>query len=326
MNPTQPELNWQPVLIDLHQVEGAFSFEEGFSRPDWRVIARAIQRRETDSNDCGAAWTEAAVQWVNQVKSDLGGGYQVKQSPRFILLTTLGGEASRELLVFAERTLDQIRERLQDAAWNPKLGKHVFLLFEEGDDYYQYVSYFYRDGTHPLSGGCLLRGGGYVHIAAPYEPHGLRQMLAHELTHNCLVHLPLPLWLNEGLAVMFQRSVATSMGTVLDGELKQRHLDFWNPENIQDFWSGMSFQKPGDSNELSYSLAEIMVILLSEQRGDWGAFLKQAQAGDGGQTAAIDCLGVNLGDLMATFLGEGNWRPQRKAIVTLWDSWKKGEG
>jgi hypothetical protein len=246
----------------------------------------------------------------------------VKDSPQFILLTALDADLSGEILDFAERTLDQIRAGLKDAAWNSGHGKHVILLFLEEDDYYQYVSYFHRDGTHPTSGGCLIYKG-YVHIAAPYEPFGLRQMLAHELSHNCVVHLKLPLWLNEGLAMMFQRAIAGTRRPVLDYELKERHLAFWNPENIQEFWSGISFQKPGDSNELSYSLAEIMLTLLLEQPGDWGAFLKQAQWGDAGQTAAIECLGTDLGAVMSTFLGEGDWRPRRKAMVTLWELSKK---
>jgi hypothetical protein len=266
---------WQSELIDLSQLDGAFSFEEGYSRPDWKVIFQAIQQRITGSLDLNAAWTEAARQWIMQLQSDLGGDYQVKDSPQFILLTALDADASGKLLDFTEGALDQIRAGLKDAAWNSGHGKHVILLFLDKDDYYQYVSYFHRDGTHPTSGGCLVFKG-YVHIAAPYEPFGLRQMLAHELTHNCVVHLRLPLWLNEGLAVKFQRAIAGTNRPVLDYELKERHLAFWNPENIQEFWSGVSFRKPGDSNELSYSLAEIMLTLLLEQPGDWGAFLKQA--------------------------------------------------
>lgn len=125
---------------------------------------------------------------------------------------------------------------------------------------------------------------------------------------------------------MFERSVSTDHRPVIDANLKQRHLEFWNVENIQEFWAGISWRKPGDSNELSYSLAEIMVILLSEQSSDWGAFLKLARADDAGQTASLDCLGVDLGEVMATFLGEGSWRPRRKAMVTLWEAWKKEGG
>jgi hypothetical protein len=319
----EPESKWQPELIDLSQVEGAFSFEEGYHRPDWRVISDAIQHKVAGSPDLDAAWNEAARQWVMRLQSDLGGNYRVEESRRILLLTGLEDrKADEDILAFAERTMEQIRERLGDAAWNSSHGKHVILLFTDDDDYYQYVSYFHRDGIHPTSGGCLIHKG-YVHIAAPYKPFGLRQMLAHELTHNCLVHLPLPLWLNEGLAMTFQRAVATAHHPLLDRELKERHLAFWNLENIQEFWAGVSFHKAGDSNELSYSLAEIILNLVLEQRGDWSAFLKQANWGDAGQTAAIECLGVDLGKVMSTFLGDGEWRPRRKAMVTLWDSAKK---
>ena len=173
-----------------------------------------------------------------------------------------------------------------------------------------------------MTGGCLIHKD-YVHIAAPYKSYGLRQTLADELTHNCVVHLKLPTWLNEGLAQLFQRSLATVHRPLLDYDLKERHLAFWNAQNIQEFWSGTSFQRPGDSNELSYSLAEIMLTLLLEQRGDWSAFLKQAQWDDAGQTAALDCLGADLGEVMSTFLGEGDWRPRRKAMVALWEQYKK---
>jgi hypothetical protein len=317
----ETESNWQPKLIDLSQVEGAFSFEEGFSRPNWKLISQTIKHRLLGSDDLQAAWVEAATQWVNQVRFDLGGDYRVKQSRQFILLSAQSGETNEKLLNFAERTLDQICKRLGDAAWTDGLGKHVILLFEEQDDYYEYISYFHRDGTHPTSGGCLL-GGGYVHIAAPFEPLTIRRMLAHELTHNCVAHLRLPLWLNEGLAATFERLVSVEQRPVLDAELKLQHLGFWNEENIQEFWSGISWSKPGDPNHLSYSLAEIMIILLSERRGDLGAFLKQARRNDAGQTASLDCLGVDLGDLMATFLGEGKWRPRRKAMADLWAAWR----
>jgi hypothetical protein len=321
--PSVQKSDWRPDLMDLDEVEGAFSFEEGFSRPNWRIISQAIGQRVTGAQDLNVAWTEAARQWLIRLQSDLGGGYHVKVSPQFILLSALQENVSRDILTFAERTLDQIKERLQDAAWKPEYGKHVILLFAEDDDYYQYVSYFHREGDHPTSSGCLISSGGYVHIAAPYQPQWFRPMLAHELTHNCLVHLRLPLWLNEGLAVTFERTVTMSRYPILDGDLKDRHLAFWNAETIQEFWSGVSFRKPGESNALSYSLAEIVLTLLLERGGDWSAFVKEAQWSDAGQTAAIECLDVDLGKVLSTFLGEGDWRPRRKAMVKLWELEKK---
>lgn len=311
-----------PRLIDLEQIDGAFSFEEGFSRPDWRLISKVIRENTTESLDANRAWAEAARQWVNQLQEDLGGDYAVSESGRFLLLAALDDDKRAMILDFAEDTLGHIRERLHDAAWKPKNGKHVILVFAEQDDYYQYVSYFYRDGTHPTSGGCLLHKD-YIHIAMPYEPRSLRQTIAHELAHNCVVHLKLPLWLNEGLAQFFQRAAATMPRPLLDHELRERHLAFWNQQNIQEFWTGISFRKPGDSNELSYSLAEILLHLLSEYRGDWGAFIKNADWRDGGQTAAIDFLAADLGNVAGTFLGEGDWRPRRKEMVGAWEAAKK---
>jgi len=62
---------------------------------------------------------------------------------------------------------------------------------------------------------------------------------------------------------------------------------------------------------------------LAERRGDWGAFVKQADWRDAGQTAALECLDADLGDVIATFLGPGDWRPWRKAMVTLWEAKEK---
>lgn len=310
-----------PQFIDLDRIEGAFDFEEGFSRPNWKVIGEAI-RQTVSSEDRPGAWTEAALQWVNQVRSNLGAEYQVRWSREFILLSALETAAADRFLAFAEETLEHIHAALKDAAWTSGQGKHVILLFAEDDDYYQYVSYFYSDGIHSTSGGCLIPKD-YVHIAMPYlDGRNIRRVLLHELVHNSVAHLPLPSWLNEGLAVVLDRSAATWRQTMLDQELRDRHLAFWNPENIQKFWSGVSFGEPGDSNELSYSLAEILVKLLLSLSKEFVAFLKEAHWEDAGQTAALAVLGTDLGQTAATFLGEGNWRPNRKAMVDCWKAVK----
>jgi hypothetical protein len=311
-------------LIDLRRVEDAFDFKEGFSRPNWKVVEEAI-RQTVSAADFPDAWTEAARQWVEQIRFELGAEYQVRCSMRFILLSALEATAADRLLAFAEQTLDHIHSTLMDAAWKSTSGKHVILLFAEDDDYYQYVAYFSPDGVYPASGGCLIPKD-YVHIAMPYlDGRNIQRVLLHELVHNSVVHLQLPLWLNEGLAVVLDRTAATGRQTTLDHELRDRHLAFWNPENIQRFWSGVSFGEPGDSNELSYSLAEILVRLLLSQSMEFVAFLKQAHWDDAGQTAALNVLGTDLGQTAATFLGEGNWRPNRKAIADCWKTAKAAE-
>jgi hypothetical protein len=67
----EPHAQWRPELIDLGQTEGAFSFEEGFSRPQWQVIGQAIEQRVASSFDLDLAWTKAAHQWLLQLRAEL---------------------------------------------------------------------------------------------------------------------------------------------------------------------------------------------------------------------------------------------------------------
>lgn len=165
-----------------------------------------------------------------------------------------------------------------------------------------------------MSSGIFIRTG-YAHIALPYSAAWTTEhVLPHEMTHNLLCHLPIPLWLNEGLAVTIENRVSRH-GLRLDAELVDRHRSFWAEENIQEFWSGASFHVPGDSIELSYSLAEIFVNLLSEKGSGFMSFIANANWRDGGQDAALNTLNLDLGELAAGFLGSGAWRPQRKAIA-----------
>src|SRR5215472_13115636 len=85
------------------------------------------------------------------------------------------------------------------------------------------------------------------------------------------------IWLNEGLAVAFDRTVAGRSRPIVDHDSRERHLAFWNPENMQKFWAGVSFREPGDSNELSYRLAEIVLNLLISKGKDLAAFVKAAR-------------------------------------------------
>ena len=314
------ELAGSPEVIDLSRFPDSFFYEAGFSRPNWPVIRRLL-KEQVEAEDLSSAWIAVGTQWMGRLVHDLGADYRLDASDQFLMVSALKQQTAREVLTMAENILAGIRSALGEAAWKPDYGKHVILLFAEDDDYYQYVSYFYPEGVHPTSGGCLLPTD-YVHIAIPHYPQmDLRRVLAHELTHNCLVHLRLPTWLNEGLAQWFDRSFSRSPNTLLEGDMRDRHFAFWNPATIQKFWAGTSFDEPGDSNELSYGLAEILIDLLVSHKEHFAAFVHQARWDDGGQTAALDCLGMDLGSLAGTFLGEGNWRPLRKAMVEAWKAY-----
>ncbi len=326
------------VLVNLDQIDCAFDFREGFSRPDWKLIRQTISAT-VDSGKSQEAWDEIVMQWLGRLQGELGGDYRLRRSRHFAFLSPLDKDTSRRLLDFAEGAISTIRDSLGEVAWGNYNGLHVVIVFAEEDDYYQYIADFYRDGNHPKSAGIHINVG-YPHIALTFDTE-LRggETVAHELAHHCLHHLSIPLWLNEGVAVVLQKAVggysppsymgeASSVWGTMSGwkppvvwaELSEKHHQFWNEEEIQHFWAGTSFHEPGDAVQLSYSLAEIMMHLLAKNREGFLAFIQNARRDDAGQTAALDCLGICLGEAAGTFLGEGNWRPQRKAIKACWEA------
>jgi len=299
-------------LTDLSELDLGFEVVEGFSRPNWKAV-REFVKVHVPIPDSSATWNYIAIKWLEELAGDLGGHARIRQSHNFYCLSDADAKTTRTLLTYAEFVLVTIRDYLGAAAWSGYHGRHVLLIFSDPDDYYAYISYYYRDGTHILSGGVFIRRG-YAHIAMPYtNTFSARHVLVHELTHNLLCHLPIPLWLNEGLAVVIESRV-TQRGLNLTGELADRHRNHWNETNIQAFWAGATFDVPGDESQLSYSLGEILVSLLSEKGAAFSEFVKTADWRDGGQDAAVNVLEQGLEEFVGGFLGPGNWRPQRKAI------------
>jgi hypothetical protein len=79
--------------------------------------------------------------------------------------------------------------------------------------------------------------------------------IVHEMTHGCLAHLPIPAWLNEGIAVNTERRfAAVQPGLYTPEQMHAKHQAFWGDAEIQEFWSGKSFLRPDEGNMLSYDL------------------------------------------------------------------------
>jgi hypothetical protein len=331
--------------IHPSELEAAFRQNFGFHRADWSFIERWIDAR-CEVCDRGKAWDEAVVFWLTKLRDDLGGDYQVLQSSDALLLCAQPTDTAQRLLGYIEHTKSRLRDALGGLAWDGSPDKIVVLLFEELDDYDHYLAPFLRDGEQPAAGGVCLREG-VTHVVVPWvDDFDAANAIVHELTHDCLAHLPLPVWLNEGVAVTLQKALAPlprALGQseqdalfaatinwrppIMWDELAERHFAFWDEDNIQSFWAGTSFHLAGESNALSYSLAEVLVNLLAERRNSmtWRSFLESATWDDAGQTAALDVLGVDLGEVAGTFLGEGAWRPGRLAMTVCWSKagWKE---
>lgn len=295
-------------MIDLTPIHDAWPPEEGSETPDWDRIMEWVNQHPDENL---AETTDAVtLHWFSRLIGQLGGGYLIHQSTNFYLLTTADAATADKLIRFAEQVVTQLRNEwtIIDAGYG--FGRHALLLLEDLDDYDWLTAPYFAEGEHAASSGVLLSPGGFCFVAIPeMDSRTLPAIIAHELTHDCLSHLPLPLWLNEGLAQFVEYELGYNHRYELDTETAQEHRSYWSTETIDDFWSGWSFDIPGKPQELSYSLAIILTqIIIAELKG-FPNFVKHAHCDDAGESAALEHLGVSLGDVVAVFLGDGYWAP-----------------
>lgn len=252
---------------------------------------------------------------MKQLLSKLPSTYSIHESDNFILVTS---ESSRYVSLFQEfleRTRVRITSALHNIASDEGFGKNVVLIFDEIDTYYTYMSYFYeQEGVFGLSSGVYLNKG-YGHFAFQHqELSHAESIAAHEMTHALLSHLPIPAWLNEGIAVSIEHMVTGSSPLRMDNETYSRHMAFWGKSEIQEFWSGVSFGRPDEGQELSYHLAHFVVNSLSQDFEAFTEFSNRAHFKDGGEQAANEVFGCSLGSLIEQFFGEGQWDPNPQLL------------
>jgi hypothetical protein len=219
----------------------------------------------------------------------------------------------------AERCRAALLDTLAGVAEISAPGKMPIVVLDGPDVYYQYLAPYDPEGEFGSSAGVQIREG-FPHIALMNcEFFALERTLAHELTHAALVHLSLPLWVEEGLAQMFERSMSADRSALIDNEAGQRHERFWRNHSLNQFWNGAGFHRATPAQRFSYQLAEVLVTLLVEEhRPHWLGlsrhrqqrffqFLLHADRQDAGEAAAREYLGTSLSDIAAKFLGPGDW-------------------
>lgn len=290
-----------------------FHENHGFPRPDWGAIngwLRAFATR-AELNDL---WQQFTRLWLGRLRTRLGGNYAVAESENFHLLSELDPRARDKLLTFSESARTRIDRVVGDIGAAEACGKHLILRFTETDDFYAYISHFHADGEHAGSGGVFLRDG-YSHVAYPHSwsEEEDRRVLAHELTHNLLVDLPLPAWLNEALAMAFETDLAGGVHEPFTREVAARHREYWNAITIQEFWRGESFGKV-EGQDLAYGLSRVLLELIHKDINpppeEFRRFLLRSDWGDAGAIAAREHLDIDLENLVASFLGPGAWQPR----------------
>jgi len=293
---------WKGTAVDvsLSSIPGAFHLP----RPDWDAIQGWVEERIAEA-DRPAAWARIAGQWLDVLNEALGGNYQTEQSDRLLLFAPRDYAEAEHLLGYAESGLQAIVEILGDAAGASWHGPLVLLLFADAETYCRYVLPFDPDGEYFRSGGACFKQG-YVHLALrPTHLDSLQSVVLHELTHACLWHLSLPLWLEEGITQMIQTAQITLEGTTA-AEIRR----YWQEHGLRDFWWGRGFFLDDEGQGASYELAEILYrILESDHRRQLRDFIRHAHADDAGDSAAHQFLGKGIAAVASQFLGPGSWEP-----------------
>lgn len=298
----------------LSPLAGGIEVIEQFPRLNWPNISEALQK-DSSYSTIPNLFDQLSKFWLARLANALTSEYRIVESEHFILLSPQPDKQVNLFLKFLEGAHKRIQHSLKGIVDNERPAKLVVLEFDSIDSYYAYIAYHYPvEGEFAASGGVFIRQG-LGHFAIPhYELSVTESVAAHELTHALLSHLELPVWVDEGLAVNVERMITRHSPFQMNQQKHQKHLQFWNEETIQTFWSGESFSIPGDSNELSYQLAQLIVQSLAEDHEGLIRFVNSASFSDGGEGAAQKVYGGSLAAIIDQFFGPGEWRP-------LPDSW-----
>ncbi|MAS93959.1 MAG: hypothetical protein CMO55_12260 [Verrucomicrobiales bacterium] len=301
--PEMPDLDFTPHFRESQE----------FIYPDWAAINDQIDNSCPTEDTKSEAWRTVTRKWVSAIRRSLGDPYRTYETENFLFVTADERRIAADRGRFLESAKKSILKELDGvAAETPQL---VAFLFHDLDTYYTYISEFDSDGELPQSGGTAITTNGYAHFVMPVIDGNLhRNVFVHEMTHILTAHLDIPIWLNEALSMRMESATGTGHGFYMDEELHDRHVAHWNAETIQQFWSGHSWEIPGDSFELSYSLATVVFRILevdvSRSWDELKTFLTQAKRDDAGEQATRAIFDLSLAEVIEAFLGEGDWAPK----------------
>jgi len=325
-------MNVVPEDLLVHFVD-----RDDFCHPEWPAIFEKVKALELNDEQRKVFYRELVLVWLNRIKEKMA-GYEITESENFFLLLNSAAKPVPELLSFLEKTRVTIHQSLRDMVQTTEPGKHVILLFDAEEDYYRYLAPFYPEGDFPLSVGVILDQGGYSHVLLHYIDGAVWGSLAYLYAKNCLHSLLLPDWLGIGLGKFFEGLLLPHVKTRFLGRIErfkisveecEQHDAYWNEDTIQDFWAGRCWEGLDESGKLSYQLAEIIMNKITgtirPSPDSLRAFIKEAGQEDSGEAAAQTYLKISLGDLVADFLGEGDWAPHPDRWVVNEES-VKAEG
>lgn len=314
----EPELSsplpWSVEIADAEvlSLEPIMERVHGFPHFDWDAVYRWIDSLPEDRRP--NAWVKCERAWLAHLRDSMGTGYSLRESGNAVLLSTLPLNMAEVTLDFMTKTESRILRVLDGVAQSAEWGMNILVVFDDHDAYYRYVSHFYPDsGEFAMSSGMHINAGCGHFITVKDDLHAIEPVIVHEMVHGLVGHLPIPAWLNEGLAVNTEKRLSPSGSPLFSPhEMHEKHLDFWGADEIQEFWSGKSFLRPDDGNMLSYDLARILVDQLSADWPRFAKFVNDANMEDAGADAAARHLDIDLGAAASALLEkefDATWHP-----------------
>lgn len=308
-----------PNDVHLHGAE-AFPLQthllyvDGLPYLDWQAVTQwldGIPSAELQAQ----GWANCEIAWLQHLRAALGDHYVLRQQGEALLLSSLEPSVAEATLAYMSKTLRRIQRILDGIVQVPEWGKDILIVVDDNASYYQYVAHYYPDGEFATSSGMHISAGCSHFVTMKADLHDIEPVIAHEMTHGCLSHLPIPLWLNEGLAVNTEKRVSRSPGSLYTvQEIQQKHLRYWGAREIQEFWSGHSFLRTDDGNLLSYDLAQKIVEHLAADWDRFKRFVLAANAIDGGASAMLEEFNLDLGEVAAAIIGRDlspDWTPNQ---------------
>ncbi len=283
-----------------------------FPRPDWAAVNVDAQGLAADA--ANGFWTGRGREWVHLLRSALGNGYMGYESSNCWLVSSQPEATCRRLLVW----LEQIRKRIvlmlgQDSARSLH-GKCPVLITHDLETYHEYVAAYLPEDENAMSGGMFINHG-YGHFVFTFlNMSQAESVLAHELTHALVAHLPLPAWLNEGVAQLCEQQV-TGRDTADYDRIKETLSTYWDAGTIQDLWSGRGFNRQDEGQMQSYHLAKVLTRALIGDVERFRRFLVEAEAADAGAAAVSKHFGLTVGALVTDYLGDGDWEPANRRPI-----------
>ncbi len=292
--------------------EFPLEMREGLTRPRWDLLIPEIMGT-TPQEELNECFTVAVRCWLSELARSCGRGYDASESANFHLMSKLDEGQAAVVHRHCEQTLSKILDLLDGIADDSGYGPHVILLFHSHRLFYSYIAPFHPEGEFGGAGGIFLTEGGYPHIAAPFFRDHWQGTIVHELVHALVSHLPLPLWLNEGVTMLVEWQLTSIEPVDISPQVRAQLRQYWQENGLEGFWSGDSFSAPDEGQQLSYTLAFLTAVNLSlDHKKRFRDFVSQADFQDAGANAARDTLGSGIDGIMCRMLGEGSWSPRQR--------------